>query len=214
MKQKNIFSKSEGNAWFDRNTKSLNKCNYPDSDMVLVEMMNISDLPKNAKVLEIGCGDGARLNWLKEECNFDCYGLDPSEKAVELANKRGIKAYQGTADQLPFKTDEFDIVIFGFCLYLCDREDLFQISYEADRVLKKSSWLLILDFYSKTPRKVEYHHYSGLFSYKMDYRELFMWHPSYVTFSHKVFHHSEHSYTDDENEWVALSMLRKNLIDE
>src|SRR5207253_396680 len=102
------------------------------------------------------------------------------------------------AEQLPFDDKKFDIVIFGFCLYLCDREDLFRIASEADRVLKNPGWLLILDFYSPAPLKRDYHHRSGLFSYKMDYRTLFLWNSSYTNFSHKVCHHSENTYTDDQ----------------
>ncbi len=101
--------------------------------------------------------------------------------------------------------------MFGFCLYLCDREDLFRIACEADRVLKNPGWLLIQDFYSPAPVKREYHHRSGLFTHKMDYRTLFTWNPSYVNLVHKVRHHSEGSYTDDPKEWVATSVLRKNL---
>ena len=43
----------------------------------------------------------------------------------------------GTAEKLPFEENYFDILIFGFCLYLTDSEDLFKISSEAYRVTKK-----------------------------------------------------------------------------
>jgi ubiquinone/menaquinone biosynthesis C-methylase UbiE len=163
------------------------------------------------KVLEIGCSDGSRLKWLKESLGFECYGIDPSTQAVQVASSRGITAEIGTANNLPFDDNMFDIVIFGFCLYLCDREDLFRIAAEADRVLKSPGWLLIEDFYSPIPLKREYHHRNGLFSYKMDYRTLFTWSPSYTCYSQKVTHHAEPGYTDDSNEWVATSVLRKNL---
>ncbi len=148
---------------------------------------------------------------MKDNCDFECYGVDPSAKAVEAAKEKGVEASQGTADQLPFDDQSFDIVIFGFCLYLCDREDLFRIACEADRVLKNPGWIVILDFYSETPLRREYHHHLGMFSYKMDYRKLFMWNPGYTSYSHKLCHHQEGGYTDDPQEWVATSVLRKNL---
>jgi len=148
----------------------------------------------------------------KENRGFDCYGVDPSSEAVKFAKQRGLDARQGTAESLPFDDSAFDIVVFGFCLYLCDRDDLFRIASEADRVLKNPGWLLILDFFSPTPTKREYHHRSGLFSYKMDYRTLFTWNPAYTTVTHRVRHHSEDTYTDDRNEWTATS-VRKNLND-
>ena len=57
----------------------------------------------------------------------DCYGIEPSAQAVAAACAKGINVMQGTADVLPFDNQSFDIVIFGFCLYLCDREDLFEL---------------------------------------------------------------------------------------
>ena len=210
MKQRDVFLESEGNAWFERNASALGSRKLPESDSLLVEILNLP-LAEGTKILEIGCGDGARLSWLRENCRFDCYGVEPSSQAVEVAKGRGVAAQQGAADQLPFEDKIFDIVIFGFCLYLCDREDLFRIASEADRVLKNPGWLLILDFYSPTPLKREYHHRSGLFSHKMDYRALFTWNPGYTNFSHEVRHHLEGGYTDDTQEWVATSVLRKNL---
>lgn len=209
MKQKNIFLESEGNAWFERNTKLMASRKLPEVDSLLVEILNLPGIEKGIKILEIGCGEGGRLSWLRENCGFDCYGVEPSAQAVEVAKGRGIAAHQGTAEQLPFDDKAFDIIMFGFCLYLCDREDLFRIAYEADRVLKDPGWLLILDFYSPAPVKRKYHHRPGLYSYKMDYRTLFTWNPSYINFSHKVRHHSECIYTDDTREWVATSVLRK-----
>ena len=39
-----------------------------------------------------------------------------------------------------------DLLIYGFCLYLCDRDYPFMIVAEAHRVLKPQAWLAILDF--------------------------------------------------------------------
>lgn len=160
-------------------------------------------------LLEIGCGDGSRLAWLRQHHNVEVAGIEPSKEAVAAAHQQGVDAHQGTADRLPFDDQAFDVVLFGFCLYLCDRFDLFSIAREADRVLKNPGWLLIHDFYSPMPTARDYHHFQGLKSYKMDYRSLFTWHPAYTCVSHMVRHHSECTYTDDPKEWVAISVLRK-----
>ena len=106
------------------------------------------------------------------------------------------------------------MVIFGFCLYLFDREYLFNIAGEADRVLNENAWLIIHDFYSERPVHNPYHHREGLYSYKMDYRKLFDWHPAYTCFSHLIQHHQKPVFTDSSDDWVATSLLRKNLPDE
>ena len=210
MKQKEIFLQSEGDAWFTRNQQGVAGRKLPDEDALLRELLDL--LPANAerlKVLEVGCGDGTRLAWIKNNLNAGCYGVEPSARAVAAANAKGISAQQGTADALPFGNNSFDIVIFGFCLYLCDREDLFRIASEADRVLSSPGWLLILDFYSPAPRANAYQHRLGVQSYKMDYRTLFAWHPDYECMTHKVRLHGKASYTDAMDEWTAVSVLRK-----
>jgi ubiquinone/menaquinone biosynthesis C-methylase UbiE len=210
VRQRDVFLRSEGNAWFKRNAAAPAR-GLPGSDSLLAEIAGLSGISlRGAKVLEIGCADGARLQWLTENLGCECRGLEPSAQAVDAARARGLEARQGTAEQLPYDDGVFDIVMFGFCLYLCDREDLFRIACEADRVLKNPGWLLILDFYSPAPAKREYHHARGLFSFKMDYRTLFTWHPGYTCYSHRIRHHALDGYSDDPNEWVATSVLRKN----
>lgn len=212
-KQKDVFLKSEGDAWFDRNHLAINKYQFGEDDRVIraIDLCLQSSMDSGAsrKLLEIGCGEGGRLQWLSECRGIECSGVDPSEKAVCLARERGLDAIKGTADQLPFGDNEFDFVVFGFCLYLCDRDDLFSISKEADRVLRDSGWLIIMDFFADAPIKRPYHHLSGVYSYKMDYRKLWDWHPAYTCFSHTVTHHVSSEFCDDINEWVAVSVLRK-----
>lgn len=210
MKQKEIFLHSEGDAWFVRNQQGIASKKLPDDDILLLEIVDfLPDKAGKIKVLEIGCGDGTRLAWLKNNMNADCYGIEPSAQAVTDACTKGINVQQGTADDLPFENQSFDIVIFGFCLYLCDRDDLFCIASEAARVLRSSGWLMIMDFYSPVPRERTYQHCPGVQSYKMDYRTLFTWHPDYECMTHKIRHHAEVGYTDDPDEWVAVSVLRK-----
>lgn len=213
MKQKDIFLKGEGNAWFNRNAVGLSKQRLPESDSVLVELLsletNLATIQGRGRVLEVGCGAGGRLVWIQQNMDLECHGIDPSDAAVSESNSAGVNAQVGTADLLPFSDKYFDVVIFGFCLYLCDRDDLFKIAAEADRVLKSESWLLIKDFYSPIALAREYHHKAGVYSYKMDYKNLFTWNPDYTVYSNRVAHHTDGIYTDERQEWVATSVLRK-----
>jgi ubiquinone/menaquinone biosynthesis C-methylase UbiE len=213
MKQKDSFLKSEGDAWFNRNREAIENRQLPEGDPILSEILKLPP-PQSSnkfKVLEVGCCDGYRLEWLQMNMGCQCCGIEPSGQAVDKARQRGLEVYQGTADELSFPDNSFDIVTFGFCLYLCDRDDLFRIAKEADRVLMDPGWLIIHDFYSTTPIEREYCHLPGLFSYKMDYRTLFTWHPAYTCFRHTVTHHGKNVFTDDPQEWVATSVLRKCL---
>lgn len=214
MQQKDIFLESEADAWFQRNQVAIARKNFATDDPVTATIIDIaaqaSPEGRPLRVLEVGCGEGSRLSWLADQLSVDVYGVEPSSMAVEQALAKGVKAVRGTADTLPYEDGAFDVLIYGFCLYLCDRQDLFRIAQEADRVLKSNGWLVIHDFFATTPVRREYHHKPGVFSYKMDYRKLFDWHPAYTCFSHKVGPHGQAGFTDDAAEWVSTSVLRKN----
>jgi len=218
MQQKQIFLESEADAWYERNKQNLARVDFATADLVTASIVEICCLPtysksdKKIRILEVGCGEGRRLSWFSENFKAEVFGVEPSAIAVKQACSRGVVAKLGTAEQLPFESGMFDILIFGFCLYLCDREDLLRIAQEADRVLKPDAWLIINDFYAPSPVQRKYHHRSRVFSYKMDYREMFEWHPAYTCFSHRVIGHGGNEYTDDSQEWVATSVLRKKEI--
>jgi ubiquinone/menaquinone biosynthesis C-methylase UbiE len=210
--QKKIFLKDEGDAWFNRNHESIQNKIFNAQDPVISSIIRCLDANPSKgriKLLEVGCGEGKRLSWITTNLDVECYGVDPSKKAVVIAEEIGVSAIQGTADNLPYSDSVFDIIVFGFCLYLCDREDLFRIAFEADRVIKPESWVIIHDFYSDVPLKKNYHHKPGIFSYKMDYRTLFNWHPAYSCIYHEIKHHNLDSFTDEKDEWVGISILRK-----
>ena len=150
-KQKDVFLSSEGDAWLKRNQSALGEKKYSD-DLVVIELKKILSnnvLSVGGTLLEIGCGNGSRLEYLKKMFKLDVKGVDPSGEAVRFASKLGVDAKVGTADKLEYPSKTFDIIVFGFCLYLCDREDLFRIAYEADRVLKNSGFIIVLDFFSQ-----------------------------------------------------------------
>lgn len=208
MSQKDVFLASEGDAWFRRNEAALADRDW--SQEPLTRRVLAVPEPAQAKVLEIGCGEGGRLEYLAAARRWEVFGIDPSEQAVAKANARGVCARQGTAEQLPFEDACFDVVMFGFCLYLCDDRDLFKIAAEADRVLRERGWLLILDFETRAPVYKTYHHLAGVRSRKMDYKSMFLWHPWYALASHEKCQHASEQWTDNPDDWVSVACLRKH----
>ena len=132
--QKKLW-KEEGNKWFIRNESNGND-SFFNLDKETINLIQKYDLNNN-KILEIGCSNGSRLHYLNQEFKAsEFYGIDPSDKAIADGKQKYPKLNLaiGTADQLDFKNESFDIVIFGFCLMVVDLNDLFKIVYEADRV--------------------------------------------------------------------------------
>ena len=108
-----------------------------------------------------------------------------------------------------FGNASFDTIIFGFCLYLCDRKDLFKIAYEADRCLQNEGTIILLDFKPPFPYKNKYSHLEGIYSYKMDYSKMFNWNPAYNEVVNVIFSHSGFKLRDIPDEKVGITMLRK-----
>jgi SAM-dependent methyltransferase len=207
--QRDVFLSGEGDAWFQRNRRDQPLVSATD-DPLLPALLDIPlEAGAGTSVVEVGCGQGLRLHTLAREKGWLVHGLDPSAEAVAAATELGVDARVGTAEQLPYASRSVDLLIFGFCLYLCDRDDLFQIAAEAHRVLKPSSWLAILDFWSPWPRSNPYCHRPGLQSYKSNLPEMFLWNPSYIITDHRVRHHGAGTHTDDVDELVAATVIRK-----
>jgi ubiquinone/menaquinone biosynthesis C-methylase UbiE len=141
----------------------------------------------------------------------ECVGIDPSRAAIE-DGKRSFPTLQleiGTAERLPHHIQGFDLIIFGFCLYLCDPADHFRIVAEADRALVDGGHLVVYDFDPPAPYRNAYSHADGIYSYKMDYARLFLAHPHYSLRERLTFAHGgEHKILPDNR--LAISWLVKN----
>lgn len=169
--QKDLFLASEGDQYYCRNRTKLSVSvrEQVASDQILADLKRANLQVQN--ILEIGCSNGWRLEALRNLYNARCVGIDPSSTAIYegTALFPDLSLRVGTADKLPFEDDKFDLVIFGFCLYLCDRKDLFAIPYEADRVLVENGHIVILDFYPPFPYRNKYIHHSALYTYNRTY---------------------------------------------
>lgn len=207
------FLAGEGDAWFARNAAALaQKAGFVEMDLLLAELGPFRD--RIDTLLEVGCGDGHKTALLARAFDARGCGVDPSQQAI--ARGRAGDALQppldlrvGTASRLDWPDASFDLVYFGFCLYLVGRTELLQVVAEADRVLKPGGFLAILDFDPALRHRRRYHHRPGLFSYKNDYASVFAASGHYHLFAKRSFSHSGAHFAPDPAERVALSFLYK-----
>ena len=109
--QKKKFLLSEGNEWFKRNQTAYDNYDFKKDNLIktISEIYKKKNLKNNTKILEIGCGDGSRLEYLAKNLKIKkIYGIDPSKMAVKKAISKGVLAKIGTADYLPFENKKFD----------------------------------------------------------------------------------------------------------
>ena len=179
--QRDVFLRSEGDAWYLRNSAAIDGPNELRSRVVGIISSHLP-ISRNSDVLEIGCASGANLTALAELRPIAGFGVEPSDAAVLRASELHpeLDVRSGTTDSLPFPDSSMDVVWFGFCLYLVDRSLLHRSVAEADRVLRNGGILVIHDFDAPRPVAREYHHLPGVVSYKFDVAALFLADPAYV----------------------------------
>jgi len=105
---------------------------------------------KNGKILDIATGTGELAIEIKKKCSNKIYGIDISEKMIEIANKKirklgfnNIKLYVGDSQKMPFQNNFFDAVTISFGVR--NFENLNKCLLEIKRVLKKNGKLNILE---------------------------------------------------------------------
>ena len=94
------------------------------------EFKVIADLlPKNVRVLDVGCGDGSLMSHLIKEKNIEARGLELKKENVTKCIYKGLPVIEGNAETElhQFPNQSFDFVILSQTL---------QAFYNPEKVLK------------------------------------------------------------------------------
>ena len=72
-------------------------------------------IPQGASVLDLGCGDGSLLRYLKIARNIRGYGVEISDHNIEASIRNGVNVIQGDLDSglSGFENNAFDFVILS-----------------------------------------------------------------------------------------------------
>jgi ubiquinone/menaquinone biosynthesis C-methylase UbiE len=70
-----------------------------------------SFVSKEESVLDIGCGDGSILRYLKRQGFSDLHGLEISNYAITRLEREGIRMHRGSLPFIPLPNASFDVVI-------------------------------------------------------------------------------------------------------
>jgi methionine biosynthesis protein MetW len=109
-----------------------------------IALLKNKKLPKNMRIIEIGCKEGVVLLEVANAFNAtDVYGVDIDEEALKKAAEKGINVHKAdlNTDHLSFPDDFFDIALMEEVIeHLVNPDNSLQ---EAYRVLKFGGYLLV-----------------------------------------------------------------------
>ena len=144
--QEDTWSNDFGKEYTDRNTFTPEEV-----DNLYIENYGVSRTQLNSefldnlelnRILEVGCNVGNQLHVLKKNGYSDLWGIELQDYAVEVARKRtsGFNIVKGTAFDIPFKDNFFDLVFTSGVLIHISPDDIDKVLDEMYRCTNKYIW--------------------------------------------------------------------------
>lgn len=109
MERKKVMNKWEKtwkNSKEDLNVLARTYLNFVRSHIEKI----LEDIPKKTNSIDVGCGTGRSMQWLKE-FGFNPIGIDCSKSAVNRCKSLGLDVLLADAYKTTFKDREFDLVV-------------------------------------------------------------------------------------------------------
>lgn len=108
---------------------------------------------KGAKVVDIGCGAGITVQYLRDVCHLCAMGIDISEQFLQQARVRvpDLPVLWASGEHLPFPENSFEGVIAECSLSVM--EDVNKVLDECGRILISGGKLAITDVYIHAAEK-------------------------------------------------------------
>lgn len=106
-------------------------------------------LRPGARVLDVGCGHAATIEYVTATRQVQAVGLDLSRRQLLAArqHRRDLSVAQAAGDGLPFPAGRFDLLLAECCLSLV--EDRERALTEFARVLRSGGTLILSDIYAR-----------------------------------------------------------------
>lgn len=160
----------------------------------------LSNLDKDMKILEVGCNIGNQLVLLKEMGFKNLHGIEISDYAFEIAKRRteneGISFIKGSAFDIPFKDEFFDMVFTSGVLIHISPDDIKKAVSEIHRCSKKYIWGF--EYYAERYQRVTYRGNKDLL-WKADFVKIYIeYFPDFKVIKEKKYTYIENKTMQDQ----------------
>ena len=101
-------------------------------------------LPDNARILDVGCGDGFHLSLLAKsgKKKWSLEGVDIDEHAIEAATRKGLKVHKGAVEDVDLPEESYDLIFMIMTIEHVERPD--RTICHIKKLLKKGGRLVIV----------------------------------------------------------------------
>jgi ubiquinone/menaquinone biosynthesis C-methylase UbiE len=127
--------------------------------VALIAALRASSLDPSARVLDVGCGDGASLSLFSQLGFADLYGIDVQADRIESARKRfpNVQFTCDDAARMPFPSEMFDLVFESTMFVQITDEALAErIASEMLRVTRHGAYVMLIDWRYGKPGNARY----------------------------------------------------------
>lgn len=176
---KNTFQEKKWAGKFGRDYTFRNPLSIREMDKLYLRNYGISltkldkdflgKLNRSIKILEVGSNVGVQLMFLQKMGFKSLYGIEINKEVVEISKSltKNINLIQGSALDIPFKDNYFDLVFTAGLLIHISPSDIKKVLREIHRCTKKYIWGL--EFYNDDYIKIIYRgnknlHWKGNFT--------------------------------------------------
>ena len=206
MEQTKEWAGDFGQEYTDRNAITIKEMNnlYKQQYGISRSELNalfLGRLNHSIKILEIGANIGNQLLCLQKLGFTNLYGIELQRYAILQSKAKDICLMQGSAYNIPFKDNQFDLVFTSGLLIHISPENVTRVLEEIYRCT--NSYILGLEYFAKQPTEITYRGHSNLL-WKADFARLYMKHFQDLN----LIREKELNYLDNHNV-DSMFLLRK-----
>ena len=177
-KQEHFWNSEFGKEYTDRNDwnddDGWDKIYKDTWGMTKLEINDkvLREIPRDIKILEVGCNYGAQLRGFQRMGFENLYGVELQSYAVEKSKEKyqGLNIIQGSGFDLPFKDGFFDLVCTNGVLIHISPNDHYGFMKEIYRCSKK--YIMGWEYYNQELKELNYRDHAG-FMWKADFAKIY-----------------------------------------